>query len=118
MTQFKALPELMIEPGQVDGLYRIATKSGDVIIAGGFRCAEDAQRLVDCWNACRKLYAPAAHIQATEEYTARLENLRREAWARAERLEAEVNQLRADPGVAALSLAEGAAILAERETAA
>lgn len=84
MTVFKGYPELSVEAGQIDGLYRIVNSRGEVIIAGTFASAEDAQRLVDCWNACRKLYSPGAHIVATDEYVTRLETLRKEAVARAE----------------------------------
>jgi hypothetical protein len=87
MSAFRGYPELTVEVGQVDGLHRIVTKSGEVVIAGSFRNEEDAQRLVDCWNACRRLFAPANHITATDEYVARLESLRKEAWARAETAE-------------------------------
>lgn len=89
MSTFKPFPELSLEQGQIDGLYRIVTNGGSVIIAGGFKSEADAQRLVDCWNACRKLYSPSAHIAATDEYAARLEALRKEAWARAEACERE-----------------------------
>lgn len=82
MRKFKPFAELIVEAGQVDGLHRIVNTSGEVIIAGGFRNAEDAHRLVDCWNACRKFHSPANHIETTEERVGKLEQLRKEAWAR------------------------------------
>lgn len=118
MTPFKPFPELVIESGADIFMHRILTKAGDVVFAGSFRSEEEAQRLVDCWNACRKLHNPAAHLSETDEYVKRLETLRKEAWSRAMVAEELVSQLRADPGVSALSLAEGAAILAEAEQAA
>jgi len=95
MSKFKPLPDLSVEHGQVDGLFRIVTTAGEVITAGGFRNSEDAQRLVDCWNACRKLYNPANHIETTEERVGKLEQLRKEAWARAVELGA--NDFRGEP---------------------
>lgn len=50
---------------------------------------EGCERLAFCWNACRKFYAPANHIAATDEYVARLEQARKEAWARVQAIEAE-----------------------------
>lgn len=95
MSKFKAFSVLYLEEGQVDGLHRIVNGRGEVVIAGAFRSAEEAQRLVDCWNACRKVYSPAAHIEATNEYVERIEKLRKEAWSRAVELGA--NDFRA-PG--------------------
>lgn len=80
---FKPFPELSVEAGQIDGLHRIVNSRGEVVIAGKFLSEDDAQRLVDCWNACRKLYSPSAHIAETDAYVARLEGLRSDAWARA-----------------------------------
>lgn len=74
---FKPFPELVLSEGPV-----ITMKNGDADI--------DMQRMVDCWNACRKLHNPAAHIAETDAYIARLEELRKEAWARAEAAEAKL----------------------------
>lgn len=91
MSIFKGYPEINFVDGQADGLHRIETNTGKVIIAGHFDNPELGQRLVDCWNAVRKIFAPAAHIEATDDYTARLERLRKEAVARTEQLEAAVS---------------------------
>lgn len=88
MSAFKGYPELLVADGQDDGLYRIETTRGAVVIAGKFRSRDEAQRLVDCWNAVRHIAFPLAHIPATEEYVTRLETLRKEAVARAEAAEA------------------------------
>jgi hypothetical protein len=90
MTVFKGYPEINFVEGQADGLHRVETNTGKVIIAGHFANPELGQRLVDCWNAVRKIFAPAAHVEATDDYTARLEKLRKEAVARIEQLEAGV----------------------------
>lgn len=83
MSAFKGFPELIVAEGQEDGLYRVETTRGVVVIAGKFRSRDDAQRLVDCWNAVRHIAFPLAHIPATEEYVTRLETLRKEAVSRA-----------------------------------
>ncbi len=88
MTTFKSFPEVFVAEGQADGLYRIETARGSVIISGTFRSKDDAQRLADCWNAVRHVAFPLAHLPATEEYVKRLENLRKDAVARAEMAEA------------------------------
>lgn len=88
MPAFRTFPELLVAEGQVDGLYRIETAKGVVIISGHFRSREDAQRLADCWNSVRHIAFPLAHIPATEEYVTRLETLRKEALARADAAEA------------------------------
>lgn len=86
MSVFKGYPEINFVEGQADGLHRIETNTGKVIIAGHFDNPELGQRLVDCWNAVRKIFAPAAHIEATDDYVDRLEKLRKEAVARIEQL--------------------------------
>lgn len=88
MNTFKGYPEINLVEGQAEGLHRIETNSGKVVIAGHFDNPELGQRLVDCWNACRKIFAPAAHIEATDDYVTRLEGLRKEAVARLEQVEA------------------------------
>lgn len=84
MKKFKAFPEVHVEVGMVDGLYRIETNSGRVIASGAFPSKEDAERFAECWNACRRLYAPIAHMEATEDYVRRLEINRRDAVAQLE----------------------------------
>ena len=87
MSKFKPYPELYIvkEHDGGDTVVSIRTKlsEDDFMAIVVQRAPEDAQRFVDCWNACRKLSSPAAHMEATDEYVARLETLRKEAWARA-----------------------------------
>jgi hypothetical protein len=97
MTTFKPYPELTLSTE--DGVTRITTKGGEDVLGAGR--PEDLQRFVDCWNACRKLYAPAAHIEATDAQVHKLENLRKEAWSMAAALQAEIDQAGGEfvPGV-------------------
>lgn len=48
------------------------------------------QRLVECANALSKVWNPENHVAATDDYLPRLEQLRKDAWARAQTLEAYV----------------------------
>lgn len=84
MSAFLGYPELFLEHGAVESLYRLQTKSGRVIVGAHFADQQEAERLIVCWNACRKIFAPSAHIQATDDYVERLEKLRKEAWAKGE----------------------------------
>jgi hypothetical protein len=95
MSAFLGYPELFLEQGAVEGLYRIQTRSGRVIFAGHFDDPQDAERLLICWNACRKIFAPAAHLQASDEHCEKVERLRKEAWSLAGSLQAELDQLKA-----------------------
>lgn len=95
MSTFKPYPELKISIADPEtGEIFVQTAGGvSVFSTIGFR--DDAeiqrvQRLVDCWNACRKIHSPAAHIAATDEYVERIEKLRKDACARIVELEAEL----------------------------
>lgn len=48
------------------------------------------QRLVECANALSKVWNPENHVNTTDEYLPRLEGLRKDAWTRAQALEAYV----------------------------
>lgn len=85
---FKPYAEARVEAGMIDGMFTIRT-ARHVISHGMFKSEEDAQRLADCWNACRHLYSPSAHIEATDDYVKRLEGLRKDAVARVAELEGE-----------------------------
>jgi len=87
MTIFKPYPEISVQAGNVEGLYRLQTVSGRVITTGYFKDEGEAVRLVSCWNAVRKIAEPENHIPATDDYVNRLEGLRKEAWARVQELE-------------------------------
>ncbi len=87
MSEFKGYPEIHVSRPSGSGPFSIQTKKGDVIATSSDE--DHAARLVDCWNACRKIFAPAVHIEATDEQAIRLEKLRKEAWARVQELEAE-----------------------------
>lgn len=86
MTAFKGYPELVLGAASADGQFSVETKKGGVIATA--LSEDDATRIVDCWNATRKIFAPAAHIEASEDYCTRLEKLRKEAVARLEQAEA------------------------------
>lgn len=87
MSAFKSYPEITaVMIGNVPRL--VDSKGNDVSLT-----MEGCERLAACWNACRKLYNPANHIEATEEYVKRVEMLRKDAWARAEHLQAQVDCL-------------------------
>lgn len=91
---FKPYPELVLDTSD-EGVTRLATKGGtDVMTAIDVR-PEDMERFLVCWNACRKIAFPAAHIEASDEYAMRTERLRKEAWSLASALQAELDQLKA-----------------------
>ena len=77
MSAFKPYKELsVLKPETDQGLFKLVNSSGSVYAEVGSE--EDAYRLVDCWNACRKLYSPEGHIAATDEYILKLEGLRKD----------------------------------------
>lgn len=80
---FKPLPEISVQViGTIPRL--VDAKGNDIMRAEG-----GPERLVECWNALRKIAFPEAHVTATDEYCERLEGLRKEAWARVRELEAQ-----------------------------
>lgn len=87
MSAFKPFPEVSLQMTDDCSAARIVDGKGNVLVMDTNCDTAILERFVDCWNACRKLYAPAAHITATDEYVARLEGLRKEAWARVQELE-------------------------------
>lgn len=94
MKAFTGYPELFND--EVDGSNpAIVFKNGTVVAVGTEESRSDMERLVVCWNACRKLFAPAAHLEATDEQVLKLERLRKEAWSLAASLQAELDQLKA-----------------------
>lgn len=88
MTSFKPFREItIVDAGEdMDGKPAIQYANGDEFVMTD---VASIQRLVDCWNACRKIAFPVAHIGATDETVQRLEGLRRAAWARAVELGAQ-----------------------------
>lgn len=87
MASFKPFRELKAEP-QVEGFDEVKVVDAFGFVYATAATKDIADRMVDCWNACRKLYSPAAHIEETEAYVKRIEQLRKEAVARAEAAEA------------------------------
>lgn len=83
---FKPFPEVELVMSEESSAMTIQTKRGDPIVIDT-NCDTDAlERMVECWNACRHLYSPAAHITETEAYVKRVEGLRKEAVARLEEI--------------------------------
>lgn len=98
MSKFKPYKELTIlKPVTEGGLFKIVDSSGWVYAEVANE--ENVYRFIDCWNACRKIAFPEAHISESDAYVARLESLRKEAWARAERLQVEFDLIRANSGL-------------------
>lgn len=84
MITFRPFPEIKLDSIHPDtGEIVVSKANGTPFFATvEYNSEDDIKRLVDCWNACRKLYSPAAHIAETDAYVMRLETLRKEAWAR------------------------------------
>lgn len=93
MSAFKPYRELSESLPNQDELFPIVDAHG--YCYGWAQNEDDAKRFIECWNACRKIAFPGAHIDASEEYVKRLEQLRKDAWARAEALQSEIDQLKA-----------------------
>jgi hypothetical protein len=87
-TPFKPFPEIFVDVRE-DGIARVCSTKGEDLLLVLEADKAVLDRLVECWNACRKFYGPANHIEATEDYVKRLEQLRKDAWARVQELEAE-----------------------------
>jgi len=94
MSTFKPRAEIRVVDSDVEGLLRIEGVSGGLLFVAQFASREDAERVVICWNACRSIAFPPAHINGLQDRVERLEKLRRDAWERAQELEAELAQLR------------------------
>lgn len=90
MSGFKPYPEVSLEIDEDSSAMRIADSNGETLVTDIRGDAATLERFVACWNACRKLYAPANHIEITEEYVKRLEWLRKDAWAMAQEAEAKL----------------------------
>jgi hypothetical protein len=99
MSAFKPYPEVSLETGEDTSAMRIVDGKGNALVIDTNCDTAMLERFVACWNACRHLYNPANHIEATDDYVKRLEQLRKDAWARAQELEAKLASLA--PGAAA-----------------
>lgn len=67
---------------------RILDKNGnDVLLEPGGMI-----RLVECANALATVWNPLNHVPATEDYVKRLVQLREEAWATAQDLQAQIDR--------------------------
>ncbi|MCB5205038.1 hypothetical protein LH464_21465 [Neorhizobium sp. T786] len=83
MTEWKNYPEVTLDMSSDFSAARIMTKSGDVLIYDTSCDTDTLERSVVCWNACRKIAFPDAHITAQDDYCKRLEQLRKDAVAMA-----------------------------------
>lgn len=90
MSAFKPYPEVSLLISEDSSAMQVVDSRGEVLVTDMTCDTAVLERMVACWNACRKLYAPANHIEAADEYAARLERLRKDAWARVQQLEAEL----------------------------
>jgi hypothetical protein len=72
--------------GKIGEVTRILDAKGNdlMTLPGG------PERLVACANALSEVWFPENHVKATDEYVKRLEQLRKDAWARVQELEAKL----------------------------
>lgn len=85
---FKSYPEVELVSDPDSSAMSIKDARGNTLVIDSNCDTAALERLVECWNACRHLYSPSAHIEATDEYVKRLEGLRKDAVARVTELEA------------------------------
>jgi hypothetical protein len=76
-------PQGVYSVGKIGEVTRVLDAKGrDVMTMPG-----GPERLVECCNALRHVWFPAAHVNATDEQIKKLEALRKAAWARVQELE-------------------------------
>lgn len=83
MTNWKPYPEISIADRDDLSATWIVDGKGEVIAIDTNGDTAALERLVQCWNACRKIEFPENHIPATDDYLKRLEQLRKDAVAMA-----------------------------------
>lgn len=81
MTNFKPYPEISIAEREDLSATWIVDNKGDVILIDTNGDTAALERMVQCWNACRKIAFPENHIPATDDYIQRLDQLRKDAVA-------------------------------------
>lgn len=89
MKSFKPYREVSLDESEDMSALRVVASNGDVVLIDVFCDGEAVSRFIECWNALRHVAFPAAHVKALEDRVERLEQLRKEAWSRAQELEAE-----------------------------
>jgi hypothetical protein len=68
---------------EIDGVVHILDKKkNDVMLIDG-----GPERLVECANALQGIWFPETHVEESDKYSQRLEQLRKDAWARVQELE-------------------------------
>lgn len=95
MTKFKPYREVRLDASEEMSSLRVVASNGDVVLIDVFCDSASVERFIECWNSLRHVAFPSAHVKGLEERVERLEKLRKDAWARAEALQAEVDKLRA-----------------------
>lgn len=96
MTSFKNYPQVSLQAlDDESSAMRIITSKADALVIDVNCDTASLERFVECWNALRHVAFPAAHVNALEERVQRLEQLRKDAWARAEALQAECDAMKA-----------------------
>jgi hypothetical protein len=73
--------------GRIGEVVRILDANGNDVMCD----PEGIARLVECANACADMHFPANAIPAMKAWAERTEQLRRDAWSRAQQLQAIVD---------------------------
>lgn len=81
MSGFAGLSKVRAE--MIGDVPRIIDAKGNDIT----RTLEGCERIAEIWNALRHVAFPENHLNATEDYVKRLEQLRKDAVARADAME-------------------------------
>lgn len=72
---FKPYPVLEIMDDDGMTAIQVVDSKGNLFLMDVNNDTKSIQRMVDCWNACRNLYSPAAHIAETDAYIERLKKI-------------------------------------------
>lgn len=83
---FKPFREVSVEDSEDMSSINVVDSVGNTVLIDVFCDTASVNRFVECWNALRHVAFPASHVKALEERVERLETLRKEAWATAEKL--------------------------------
>lgn len=92
---FKPYREVRLDASEDMSALRVVASNDDVVLIDVFCDGAAVERFIECWNALRHVAFPAAHVKALEERVQRLEQLRKDAWSRAEALQIECDAMKA-----------------------
>ena len=87
MTNFKPFREVSLEEREDMTSLNVIDSRGNTILIDVFCDSASIERFIECWNALRHVAFPSAHVKALEDRVERLEQLRKEAWARVQEME-------------------------------